>query len=355
MTASAHVPSLLTVTLSKACIASVCWLLLCISTLALLANGAQADTPQQVRIEADGCPSAHEVETMLAPLLGASFGLSDRPASSDDVLRVAVRDLGVDYSVELPGGQRSYRDPTRDCQERARVAAVFLALNLQAQQPTQPVSQAQEVAASAVQPTNPQSATKSEAERAVESTSPLRLPLEVASYDRPSLGVGLYGTFALAPARAAVAGGGSFTFWARLARFQLQLRGAVLSRVKLHLSPRAPGGTAWLARIPLVLEASYVLHRSRYELLPTLGIVLDVLRVRGAGLDRSVHALRSNVGLDVGAQGTLWLGARVGLSVALHGSWFPRAYALRVEPDARIARTPRGWLASQLGIVCMLR
>ena len=88
--------------------------------------GSEAPSSAAVpAIEASGsCPSAEEVSATLAPLLGSSA--PKRPVEG----AARVHDLGDRFEVAAAGQTGQYVDAARDCAERARVAAVFIALAL---------------------------------------------------------------------------------------------------------------------------------------------------------------------------------------------------------------------------------
>jgi hypothetical protein len=71
------------------------------------------------------CPSPQAIGQAVRTLLGRppiDADGSDPP--------IAVRDLGDSYTVSVKGNSRAYRDAARDCEERVRAAAVFVALTL---------------------------------------------------------------------------------------------------------------------------------------------------------------------------------------------------------------------------------
>ena len=88
--------------------------------------GSEAPSSAAVpAIEASGsCPSAEEVSATLAPLLASSA----TNLLIDGAPRVV--DLGDRFEVAAAGQTGQYIDAARDCSERARVAAVFIALAL---------------------------------------------------------------------------------------------------------------------------------------------------------------------------------------------------------------------------------
>src|SRR5205814_3430832 len=75
-------------------------------------------------VEAAGqCPERAAVMAALQPVLGDEALRSTRGLSR-------VSDLGDRFEVVALGQTRQYADPNRDCAERARVAAVFIALTV---------------------------------------------------------------------------------------------------------------------------------------------------------------------------------------------------------------------------------
>jgi hypothetical protein len=92
---------------------------------------AKPETPN-AETPASACPSRQAVVQAVRTLLGRSKLEADGPGDRLDRpdLAIDVRDLGDRYSVSVKGNNRSYRDAARDCDARARAAAVFVALTL---------------------------------------------------------------------------------------------------------------------------------------------------------------------------------------------------------------------------------
>src|SRR5215470_11477783 len=86
-------------------------------------GGKAADrAPVVVTVAGSGtCPDPRRVEAMLRSfdLPGGSFYDRGTPE---------VNDLGDRFRVSAAGHVREYDDPTHDCAERARIAAVYVAL-----------------------------------------------------------------------------------------------------------------------------------------------------------------------------------------------------------------------------------
>lgn len=325
-----------------AALALTCLLLFCVNAR------AHAQAARQVLVRADRCPSAGTVAQMLAPLLPGDVQIARESSSrTDSTTIVQVRDAGDEYSLELPGASRTHRDTRRDCQERARVAAVFFALNLQ---PSAPTETAQPADAAPV----PEPFVANVPAPLAAKPAPTLTP-SGRSYVGAHIGLSASMSVLRASRDAGVSLGGELALWGRLRTYQLQVSAGATSPVELSLQPRAPGGAARMGRIPLVASAGYVLHTSRFELTPSLGFALDVLALRGLDLSRATQTYRTNLGADFALQAAAWLNGRVALWAGLRAALFPRSYALRVEPEQRVARTPHAFLGGQLGIACMLR
>lgn len=306
----------------------------------------QAQSEPPILLQADGCPSAPRVQQMLAPLLSETVvWVGGAAPAGSSARQVRVRDLGGDYAIELEDTRRLQRDPARDCDERARVAAVFIALNLHAKGAAAANAAAgpkrETLASGAAAPAAQVSPEHDTASRASD------LPLHV--------GIGAFASVSFAPGHDAVAPAGAGSVWLELPRLRFQVSAGFMGKVTLPLSPPAPGGSAELWRVPLSASAGYVWRASRFALEPRLGVAVDVLGMRGRGLGRSERELRANVGADLSLIGRISLGAGLALFAGVNGAWFPRAYALRVEPDPRRAHSPQLWLAGQLGLEFMLR
>ncbi|HOU93139.1 MAG TPA: hypothetical protein PLU22_18935, partial [Polyangiaceae bacterium] len=86
-----------------------------------------AEAKEPLVIEGGSCPSAAEVGAALEPLLDepARSQLAAAPAE-----RLRVVDHGDRYRIEVGTTVREVADPERDCAERARISAVFIAMNL---------------------------------------------------------------------------------------------------------------------------------------------------------------------------------------------------------------------------------
>lgn len=286
---------------------------------------AQALEQVQVEVAEGGCPDAAQLEQALAPLLEQGVTLVFEPTAST-TRRASVLDLGERYAIEIDGERREVEEARRDCVERARVAAVFIALNMQS---------------SAAKPEPPK-----EPEPAPEPEEPEAPPLP------PGLGAGVFllGEHSTDAARTTL-GAGVALFYVH-APLRFELGAGVLAPVELELDPRDDiRGRARLLRMPLALTASYLMRLSSFEVGPTLGLALDVLHMEGAGegIERPETGLRLSAGVLAGADVHLWLSRYVGLVLRLQMRAFPMLYRFEVEPAGRLGQAPRLWLSGQLG------
>jgi len=274
---------------------------------------------------------------MLEPLVGHERRLRLLEPGDARSADVQVHDLGSDYRIVLSGVERTHTDAARDCKERARVAAVFIALNLHA-----PAEKVQPEAVAA-----PVSAATSEAAPPRAATSRITPPTL-------RWGLGAFASVGYVPKQQAV-GGGGLDVWLQHRLWHVGLRATGLSAERLPVSPRAEGGHAQLLRAPAVLFVGLLWRVSRVELGPSVGLAVDFLTARGRGLAASERIWRVNLGAQVGLDARYFLSERWALAARVDASVYPRAYTLRVEPQGREAHTPRIWLSAQLGVLVRVR
>lgn len=310
--------------------ASGCAGLIAATLLWARAGAVHAQAAEQVLVEvAEGaCPDATQLEQALQPLLEQGVTLVFE-ATASTTRRASVLDSGEQYAIEIDGERREVEDARRDCVERARVAAVFIALNMQAP---------------AAQPAPPEPEPEPEPE--AEPGAPEAPPLP------PGLGASLFvlGEHSTDAARTTL-GAGASIFYVH-APFRFELGAGVLAPIELELDPRDDiRGRARLLRVPLAITASYLLRLSPFELGPTLGLAIDVLHIKGEGegIERPQTELRLSPGLLAGADLHLWISRYVGLVLKLQMRAFPMVYRFEVEPAGRLGEAPRLWLSGQLG------
>lgn len=285
-------------------------------------RSALASDVVYVRVADAACPDAAALQTALSPLLGDAVTVqvgSDRMGNSER--QITVRDQGQAYVVEVDDKVREIQDPARDCAERARVAAVFIALNVNAPDNTPPA------------PLPPP-------------------PPPVVTLKEPSVGLALraYGGVQLASGLPLIPGvslGASLEARA----WYVGLDVTLLSNATDDLD-RPDGVTSRVAimRVPWSLRAGHYFSLGAVSVAPALGMAIDVLQLRGEQVTRPQRETRINFGVSGALEARLALGR--GWRLLAQGSLaaFPRTYRVVIDPLAPFTRMPALWFLGQFGL-----
>lgn len=277
------------------------------------------------------CPSAREVADALTPLVKPDFRF---PADA----RPRVVDHGTRFAVSVKGQTGEYLDAERDCAERARVSAVFIALTL-----NPPQIQSAEGDALAVKPT-PVEKTKPppEAPRGPP-LAPVATPTSGA-WSRLELGARFDGTLSQG-AQSTLAAGLEVRASLGAGRVGAVLGAAVLAPVIWDISgvlvqeQRFPGHLALRLRWPSPLAT----------LALDVGVSATAFTLRAPELAGESTAAR----LDIGPRAALTAQFETigGLSPYLgaHVEYFPQAYRLNADPNGQLGSTPHAWVGMNLG------
>lgn len=299
--------------------AVLCWG----SLLFWATQGRAAQVPDELNLQASGaCPSGDSVERQLKPLL-PSTQLHVGAAGSGQSAQVL--DNGSSFTIRVGGAERVISEPARDCMERARISAVFIALVLDPpfvvdETPT-PVASPGPIAPAPLAPVDV-------IEPSIFAGASVGLALGTPAARRwglgPSLGVAL-------GAKA----------------WEVALNGALLTPFTLEFST----GSVRLVRAPF--DLSYRWLSSGYPLRVHFGVGVqtDLLHLSGVGFERSERSLRVGVGAR----------CALGLRRAFESGWsgvvevsyayFPRPYILEVSPRRELGKTPSSWLGLSLGAI----
>lgn len=289
-----------------------------------VASHARAEPARRLglRLEAT-CPSRKLVVSELSPLL-RGYELNDDSAE----LVAEVEDLGESYRVSVAGASREVHDPARQCLERARVAAVFLALNLPVSVPGR-------------EPTAPVEAARPGPVRDVPSAPPPRVAhaLELRPFvdAEAAWGAGVAST------------GIGLGVSLRLSSMAITLLGAATTST----TPYQPNGTPprfELRRWPLAALLGWEASLGMLALGAEVGPALDVLAFDGKVVPNPDRALRLNPGVRLNAVLRVRASRHLAAELLPVVSWFPRTYLVRVEPSQLLAETPRFWLGVALGL-----
>ena len=290
----------------------------------LLCSQSRADVPPLLHLKTEGaCPSEDTIQRQLRPLLPATEVVV-RAGSSAPTAHVV--DHGASFTINVNGAERNIGEPARDCVERARISAVFIALVLD---PPLVLPKANEHFTSAHAPLPaPEPAERTEVDvsvaAAVLTSAALASPGPQVWSVGPTLGVAL--------------GHGSS---------EGALSMALLSPAKLEFD----AATVRVTRAPIGVSYRLLQRAGDFGGYGGVGLELEVLHISGVGFERSRRSVR------LGAGGRASLGVRHAFRAPwtgfaeLAGAYFLRPYRLEVEPQRVLGTTPRFWLAVTLGAI----
>jgi hypothetical protein len=332
---------------------AIAWTARVVGALALSVGAARAETvpavsPSSLLLVGAGagehCPAPEAVATVLAPLLPRTR-VTLVPAAGALVVRVA--DAGAAYRIGIGPDEREFLDGDRRCDERARAAAVFIALTVEP--PTVPPALGREAGAppgsrrAEAGPTaRPPSAAPAEA--AIGRGPPSRPPSSVV------VDLELAALLDGAPQDGLLGGGGA----ARLAVGTRYLQGAVGAAVLSPATLALPAGAAArVLRAPFDLDVRGVLRRGRLEGAADLGFSLALLSIEGQGFSPP----RSDVRVEPGLRGALSvrvrLVERVALFAGLEARVVPQPHQLTSGATV-LATLPLVWLGGAVGLLVRL-
>jgi hypothetical protein len=289
-------------------------------------------------ISIDGaCPDGRAIERAITALIPR--GTAALPESA----RVTVADAGESYRVEVrsDAGTRArlFRDAARDCEQRARFAAVFIVLtllppDLAVPQPAKPTPP--KTAPPPPEPPPPPPPPVAAAPRPV---SPRRLRLEIAAL-----------------AEAAPAAFATTSMLALGGQVQAALRlGRVEATLSVALEPRIDFSIGGLEvrelRVPIGagVRARHATHG--VELAGELAIVAAPFHAEGRNTAMPSSGTRLDLGGRAGAQ--LRFGGpdrRWAPFVGLQLSVFPWPYEITASPAGGLGTTPPLWLGATVGL-----
>jgi hypothetical protein len=262
------------------------------------------------------------VSGLLAPLLPASrIGASSGPPAPDDI---TISDDGASFRVLAAGQERSFVDPVRECLERARHAAVFVALALDP--PT----------VSTPEPPEPDRAEP---------------PPEHVAKPAQHVDIALGALFASAPGsspRAEVRAGGA-ALRVRWGRELFGSAGVGYFPGSLHFQT-ADAKVMWF---PIDAAMGLNIRSAGYELGGELGPAVTVFGVLGQNLVGASRQWRADVGARAAVTGRAWIAERFGFFLSVQAAAFFRPYKLRVDPagpESDVGPTPWFWWGTTAGL-----
>lgn len=329
--------------------ASLLWMLALVATPAEPPRDAAKTAPFALATTGE-CPGQAAVMAALVPLLKL-----DSVRTSDGATRVA--DLGDRFEVSAAGQVGVYTDAGRDCSERARVAAVFiaLALNPPAFQ-TRPARPAPPPAPSDGEDERDRRDKGNKGKESEESVTPspaVETPARPSHPPVPWLRLAAGARLEAAPE----AGGRPGT----TAAYGLDVEGAGgLDSFGVAVGAGVRASTVTTFSSVSVREQRFpfsvaVVGRHRLtpsvELAGQVGMSLVLLRLE----DQSKGGFAPSTRLDVGARAGVALGLpalspRISPFAGLSVEYFPRPYRYDVAPLGQIGRSAPLWVGLTLGL-----
>ena len=262
------------------------------------------------------CPSRELTESQLAPLLG------ERAPELDTSARIEISDRGDSYRIRVGAAEREVNDPQRDCEERAKVSAVFIALNLPAraaEPPQAPQRPSPQPAPPAIQPSQTQVVLQ------------------------------LLGSFEHAPELSGTGKGLYVGASLRRGRVDLTLNGGIFAPLSVASTERETAAYE-LWRFPTSLTLGLRTNGRWLSLAIAGGLAFDVLRFRGVDLPNPDSGLRVNPGFILALPLRLHASRDVAAVLMPTLAFFPRTYIVRLEPTRQLDESPRFWVGARIGL-----
>ncbi|HMJ55639.1 MAG TPA: hypothetical protein VK540_26370 [Polyangiaceae bacterium] len=295
---------------------------------------AFADPPPSLRVVGQdaACPTAAQVATVLERMLPRTKITAD--TGSPGAAEATVSDQGVRFRVTIAGQERSFDDGAHQCTERARHAAVFVAMVVDppaiADLPSEPPA-----APAPVVP--PVDAPRPPPER------------------RPSgwqWDTALGAVMLVAPEgehrRNAVAQG--VAAFARGKRgFHLGLGAGVLHGT-LHFD--VANADAWW--IPIDVAAGFTTRTKVWEIGAEVGPSASILSIAGENLKGARRQLRLEVGGRVSAWSRFWFSKQFGAFLSAEAVVRPFPFVLDIDPRGGVGEMPALWLGVSGGVTVAL-
>jgi len=279
-------------------------------------SGAAVDVGSLV-VDAKGdCPSGAAVMAALLPVVGnISVPATAAPR---------VSDLGDRFEAAAAGQTGLYVDTARDCVERARVSAVFIALAL-----NPPTFQSP--------PPRPPPPPKQARVRWLQLGAAARLDGASAGNSPPTTALAWGGELSLAA--------GAGLFGGALGAGVVQSSSASFGRDAVTVTVRElrfPVSAALRLRAELP---------GRLQLGADVGAALVLATFKGENLQGNSSTARLDLGVRAAVQVRLPVAVhRFAPFLGLHAEYFPKPYKLDVEPIGTVGSSSRFWLGATAGV-----
>jgi len=302
--------------------------------------GAEAPAPADASSLVAGpsaCPAPEAVWAELGTLVPRERFEARLRAAAGATPPVEIFDLGASYRVIAAGRVRLYRDDARDCANRARIAALFVALAID------PVDVVPEPA-TAPRPAPPRPAPPRPTPPAPAPVAAVAVATAPEPPPRVRLDVG--GAVDLGVGTAATVTQGGLSLAAVVGRGPL---GAVAGAVLLAPVDTDLGGVRlhqW--RVPFFAGVRGRRLGRRLEPYADLGVEVALLSERAPDLatPRSETSVEVGLGASLGAR----LETRLGPFAALHAELVPSPPEVFALPQGNLGHTPTFWLGMSAGL-----
>lgn len=286
----------------------------------------------ELSVPQEGCPGRAQVELAVRQALAASHG------GGEARVQVAVEDRGPRYRVSVLGRDREFTDAARRCDERARAAAVFVALTVD------PPS----IDAPASPPAAPPPAAASVVLRRAQAS---QVPQTIDRRRDLHLDVSALGSVSAGPHGdgSSVTGGGELRIALDWRWLGVAVGAGALAPAPVNLAR----GRAMVQRSPFDLSLRLRGRRGRIGGLIEAGLLLAVTSIAGDGFAIDQGATRLDVGGRAAAALEVWCTERLAVVAAVEADLTPqRELAVGAEV---VGQTPLAWVGALLGIAVRIR
>jgi hypothetical protein len=268
----------------------------------------------------DGCPNAELVRRQLVPLIDA------RPIElvEGEPALALVRDDGDRYSIVVGRAQRDVVDASRNCLERARVAAVFIAMNLPPDERAPAVEEPEKRPVLAPPPPEPESSARFGILGRFEASL-------TPEYGALSLGVSAGPSLAFGP-------------------WELALLLGFSGPTTLSKLGPDNAESVELLRIPACLMLAYLWTTGSLELGPEIGAFGGVVRIRGDQVPQPETSVRFEGGAAAGAFLRWRPREHFAVGTQVNFLFSPYRYDLLVGPTRKLGQTPATWLNAGISL-----
>jgi hypothetical protein len=296
--------------------------------------GAHADPPPSLRVVGQDatCPTATQVATVLVRMLPRTKITAE--TGPPGAAEATVSDQGPRFRVTVAGQERSFDDGAHQCPERARHAAVFVALVVDPPAIAELLSEPPAAPAPVVSPVD--------APRPPPERRPSGWQWDMA------LGAALLVAPEGENRRSAVAQG--------VAAFARGKRGFHLAfgAGLLHGALRFDVADADAWWIPIDVAAGFTARTAVWEIGAEVGPSASILSIAGENLKQARRQVRLEVGGRVSAWSRFWFTKQFGAFLSAEAVFRPFPYVLDIDPRGGVGEMPALWLGASGGVTVAL-